>query len=281
MSKYGYPWPSIVHCDQFPVDNDMCIMAQHGQGGIMGPPDPPVKKPVPHVSGGRAKDKDKQRVREQSKGEKRRKNKNRQKHAERRRNNGQSATENEENVGPSREITPKRPPHHHLQTLPQMVEKPQPVLYEADQYEKKKVARSEPPPASVVSSSVVSSSVANDDDAPAIDSRRKLHNLILARYCGSQWSLKARAFVERKPGDELVLRLRNYRVLHGTFRADMKSVEIVVPGNVSREMMATDGEGLQPGGDARRRYYLMGESRGKQNIATMAIPWPHKMGQFR
>ena len=33
MSKYGYPWPHIVRCDQFPVDNDMCIMPQHGLGG--------------------------------------------------------------------------------------------------------------------------------------------------------------------------------------------------------------------------------------------------------
>jgi len=29
MLKYGYPWPKIVHCDQFPIDNDMCIQAQH------------------------------------------------------------------------------------------------------------------------------------------------------------------------------------------------------------------------------------------------------------
>lgn len=273
MSKYGYPWPSIVNCDQFPVDNDMCIMAQHGQGGIMGEPEPPKAK-KPSVSGpGRNRGeagKDKQRARDQSKGEKRRKNKNRQKHNQERTRNAQLAVANEDQAAPSRDIAPKRPPHHHLQTLPQIVEKPQPVVYSAAHYEKKKVARSEPTPASV-----------SNSDAQPIDSRRKLHNLILARYCGAQWSLKARALVERKPDGELVLRLRNYRVLHGTFRQDMKSVEVIVPANVSREMIATDGEGLQPGGDARRRYYLMGESRGKVNIARLAIPWPHKMGQFR
>ncbi|XP_076371271.1 secreted frizzled-related protein 5-like isoform X1 [Tachypleus tridentatus] len=28
MSTYGYPWPDMVRCDQFPLDNDMCITVQ-------------------------------------------------------------------------------------------------------------------------------------------------------------------------------------------------------------------------------------------------------------
>ena len=36
MSSYGYPWPEVVRCDQFPPDNDMCIMAQHTMGGVDG-----------------------------------------------------------------------------------------------------------------------------------------------------------------------------------------------------------------------------------------------------
>jgi hypothetical protein len=28
MLKHGYPWPRIVDCAQYPVDNDMCIKAQ-------------------------------------------------------------------------------------------------------------------------------------------------------------------------------------------------------------------------------------------------------------
>ena len=28
MSKYGYPWPEMLKCDKFPLDNDMCIMPQ-------------------------------------------------------------------------------------------------------------------------------------------------------------------------------------------------------------------------------------------------------------
>ena len=36
MSRYGYPWPEIVKCDQFPSDNDMCISEQHARGGVEG-----------------------------------------------------------------------------------------------------------------------------------------------------------------------------------------------------------------------------------------------------
>ncbi len=28
MSTYGFPWPSMLDCNKFPVDNDMCITAQ-------------------------------------------------------------------------------------------------------------------------------------------------------------------------------------------------------------------------------------------------------------
>ncbi|CAN8010055.1 unnamed protein product [Ixodes pacificus] len=28
MLRYGYPWPDMVRCDKFPVDNDMCISVQ-------------------------------------------------------------------------------------------------------------------------------------------------------------------------------------------------------------------------------------------------------------
>ncbi|XP_076307595.1 secreted frizzled-related protein 5-like isoform X1 [Tachypleus tridentatus] len=28
MNTYGYPWPDMVRCDQFPLDNDMCITVQ-------------------------------------------------------------------------------------------------------------------------------------------------------------------------------------------------------------------------------------------------------------
>lgn len=28
MRAYGFPWPDMVRCDKFPVDNDMCISVQ-------------------------------------------------------------------------------------------------------------------------------------------------------------------------------------------------------------------------------------------------------------
>lgn len=28
MTHYGYPWPDMVRCDKFPLDNDMCIGVQ-------------------------------------------------------------------------------------------------------------------------------------------------------------------------------------------------------------------------------------------------------------
>ncbi|XP_043198833.1 secreted frizzled-related protein 5-like [Amphibalanus amphitrite] len=31
MQQYGFPWPDMVRCDQFPADNDMCITAQSGK----------------------------------------------------------------------------------------------------------------------------------------------------------------------------------------------------------------------------------------------------------
>lgn len=32
MKNYGFPWPEMVKCDKFPVDNDMCISVQSGPG---------------------------------------------------------------------------------------------------------------------------------------------------------------------------------------------------------------------------------------------------------
>ena len=29
MSKYGYPWPEMLRCDKFPLDNDLCIGLQN------------------------------------------------------------------------------------------------------------------------------------------------------------------------------------------------------------------------------------------------------------
>ena len=28
MANHGFPWPSMLDCDKFPLDNDMCITSQ-------------------------------------------------------------------------------------------------------------------------------------------------------------------------------------------------------------------------------------------------------------
>ena len=28
MEEHGFPWPSMLDCDKFPLDNDMCITSQ-------------------------------------------------------------------------------------------------------------------------------------------------------------------------------------------------------------------------------------------------------------
>ncbi|XP_077550067.1 secreted frizzled-related protein 5-like [Haemaphysalis longicornis] len=33
MAHYGYPWPDMVRCDKFPLDNDMCIGVQSAAAG--------------------------------------------------------------------------------------------------------------------------------------------------------------------------------------------------------------------------------------------------------
>ena len=43
MLNYGYPWPKIVECNQFPIDNDMCIQAQHSPPSVQTVND---KKPI-------------------------------------------------------------------------------------------------------------------------------------------------------------------------------------------------------------------------------------------
>ena len=32
MKKYGFPWPDMLRCDKFPLENDMCISSQSKNG---------------------------------------------------------------------------------------------------------------------------------------------------------------------------------------------------------------------------------------------------------
>jgi len=29
MRNYGFPWPEMLRCDKFPLDNDLCVGLQH------------------------------------------------------------------------------------------------------------------------------------------------------------------------------------------------------------------------------------------------------------
>ena len=33
MENHGFPWPSMLDCDKFPMDNDMCITSQSDKNG--------------------------------------------------------------------------------------------------------------------------------------------------------------------------------------------------------------------------------------------------------
>lgn len=248
MRKYGYPWPTIVKCDQFPVDNDMCIMAQHAVGGVIGEQTtrrPPATTPQSKVNGEKRKRKRK----------KNRKEHHVDKHTGHRIRNHH---ENGRELASFGEDLTGKPVHHHLQPLPLPS-----MSHKLGENVHSKVARSEP---------------SSHNQA---DSRQSLHNMIMSRVCHSQWSLKARATsVTRTRDGELVMKLRNHRVLHGELRQPGgHPVEITVPANLTQEL---ESRGLNDELDTRKRYYLMGTTvEGGANIATLAIPWPHKMGQFR
>ncbi|XP_019357745.1 PREDICTED: secreted frizzled-related protein 5 [Gavialis gangeticus] len=40
MESYGFPWPDMLHCAQFPPDHGLCIAVQFGHGQVTAPPVP-------------------------------------------------------------------------------------------------------------------------------------------------------------------------------------------------------------------------------------------------
>ncbi|XP_036592427.1 secreted frizzled-related protein 5 [Trichosurus vulpecula] len=38
MGSYGFPWPEMLHCHKFPLDNDLCITVQFGHVQATAPP---------------------------------------------------------------------------------------------------------------------------------------------------------------------------------------------------------------------------------------------------
>ncbi|XP_018414626.1 PREDICTED: secreted frizzled-related protein 5 isoform X1 [Nanorana parkeri] len=38
MESYGFPWPEMLNCNKFPIDNDLCIAVQFGSKQVTQPP---------------------------------------------------------------------------------------------------------------------------------------------------------------------------------------------------------------------------------------------------
>ena len=54
MQAYGFPWPPMLDCDKFPLDNDMCITAQsvrEAAAGDTGPSNPGPARDTPPGKG--------------------------------------------------------------------------------------------------------------------------------------------------------------------------------------------------------------------------------------
>uniref|UniRef100_A0A1A8L6Y3 Secreted frizzled-related protein 1 n=1 Tax=Nothobranchius pienaari TaxID=704102 RepID=A0A1A8L6Y3_9TELE len=45
METYGFPWPEMLNCDKFPIDNDLCIPMQFAADHVTQPPVPNVCPP--------------------------------------------------------------------------------------------------------------------------------------------------------------------------------------------------------------------------------------------
>lgn len=290
MSKYGYPWPHIVRCDQFPVDNDMCIMAQHGlAGGVVGLEDTgknsSINVPITPVqlypdASGTSKGIvliPGQKEAEVSK--KRRKSKKNRKVSV-----STTSTSSPFIVPSEVDLTTKVPihVHHHLQTMTEQRE-----------ISKDSQPLPQPPPGAEESGLIHSES----KDPVTVVGKADVQDRILRGYCHSDWSLKVRAAVKSNPDGSIVLHVKSYRILwggHGDM-AMMRPSIITIPANVSQEITETTLSSFHESASDikithaikttdhqdKSRFYVMGSTRGYQYLANYAIPWPHKSPQFR
>lgn len=104
---------------------------------------------------------------------------------------------------------------------------------------------------------------------------KKIYNEVLTRFCEAEWALKARGEQLETP-DQIEIKLRNYQVLYGHFPLNKKQIHINVP--ISEMELLKSHEANQSN---RRRFFILGKTSRKQHVAVYAIPWPHKVGQFR
>ncbi|RWS15562.1 Secreted frizzled-related protein 5-like protein [Dinothrombium tinctorium] len=228
MIKYGYPWPNIVRCDQFPVDNDMCIQAQHKNTKI------DLNLANKAITSPGDLEPQKHHFNPQTQKPEKRRNKHKRKHKH---DNHRGVNENES--GKPGAPWNWNPPHEETKSTKSefLVENP---------VEKRNT---------------------NENDVDG----KKIFMDIISKYCLSEWSIKARGAIQRA-NNSVALKVRNYRVLHGNFPSESKTVQIHVPLNISEELSKSE---LTKG--ARRRFYIMGRARE----AVFVMHWPHKLGQFR
>ncbi|RWS26415.1 Secreted frizzled-related protein 5-like protein [Leptotrombidium deliense] len=227
MIKYGYPWPTIVRCDQFPVDNDMCIQAQHSK--------PQNEAKVAQKVAAKPEDLEPQKHHfnpEPQKSEKRR-NKHKRKH--------KHTTGEPESVG---------------------------VVGGVWNWNSEETTRNTK--SDFLVETPVDTRKTENSNANTNGDGKKIYTEVLDKYCSSEWSLKARATLH-KTNNGTVFTIRNYKVLHGNFPSDLKSVQISIPPNLSEQLRKNE---LRVN---RRRFYIL----GREHEAVYAILWPHKLAQFR
>lgn len=290
MSKYGYPWPHIVRCDQFPVDNDMCIMAQHGlAGGVVGlegggnssfNSSPP--QPVEHYPDGTPKGTGLIPSQTQGggvggkKGEE--SHKKRRKSKKNRKVVSTTSTSSplvllSQDLTSSTTTSPHRV-HHHLQTMT----------------EQQETSKDSPP---VVEESGLIHHYPSTMVVSSNENKVDVQDRILSGYCHSDWSLKVRATARGNPDGSITLHVKSYRVLWGGSQtSDMRPSLITIPANVTQEI--TSSSRTSSASDIKTvhamtmakdqdksRFYVMGNTRGHLYLANFAIPWPHKSPHFR
>ena len=251
MSKYGYPWPHIVRCDQFPVDNDMCIMPQHGLGGgVVGLPTSEesrrggggggggnsssnLSQLVELYPDGTPKGIINQAGKKESTKKRRKSKKNRNivsstssPFSAQDLTTGTLSSAQDLTTGTLSSSTSIPAPshvHHHLQTMTEQQE----MLLKA----------SPPPTESGIHSTSIS--VGSNENKVHVQER------ILSGYCHSEWSLKVRATATRNPDDgSITLHVKSYRVLWGLLLPPSRPSLITVPANVSQEITSSSASSL-------------------------------------
>ncbi|XP_054152594.1 myb-like protein D [Oppia nitens] len=274
MLNYGYSWPTIVKCDQFPIDNDMCIQAQHGRQQSVAAAAPPLVSQTSDRSSNHNNNRvvtssdQHQEVKHHRKPGSSHRNKGNGKHKRRNHNvdivdDNNSNSQRQSTTG-AHKVTVYEPQVGHLQVQPNL-------------------------DASRVDNN---NEMSVNTDRPPIrkwsDSQRQLYNDVITNFCRSQWILKARIYPVNNNKNEI--KIRNYRLIHGEMRPNQAPVVLSANSTVIEKLMdnADQSSSSSPvitkqTTDAQRRYFIIGTTDADTNTnwATFVMQWPHKSPQLR